>query len=162
MYAIRSYYVVLLALAVALLLYFQFLSIRLTGLTLLPPLFAFICTLGSLRLLGRPLDIPALMLSIIILGMGVDYAIYMVRGCQWYGSIDHPDHILVRSTVFLAGSSTLIGFGVLCGAEHSLLRSVGIVSLLGIFYSLAGSFLLAWFWYWKPWLRRIQSLSELC
>lgn len=140
----------LLALAVALLLFFQFLSWRLTGLTLLPPLFAFICTLGSLHLIGHPLDIPGLMLSIIILGMGVDYSIYMVRGCQWYGSIDHPDHMLVRSTVFLAGSSTLIGFGVLCGAEHSLLRSVGIVSLLGIFYSLAGSFLLL-----PPLLRRV-------
>jgi SAM-dependent methyltransferase len=36
----------------------------------------------------------------------------------------------------------MIGFGVLCFAEHSLLRSIGISSLLGIFYSLAGSFLL--------------------
>ncbi|MGD9950476.1 MAG: methyltransferase domain-containing protein [Desulfobulbus sp.] len=146
---------VLLALAVALLLFFQFLSWRLTGLTLLPPLFAFICTLGSLHLIGHPLDIPGLMLSIIILGMGVDYSIYMVRGCQWYGSVDHPDHILVRSTVFLAGSSTLIGFGVLCGAEHSLLRSVGIVSLLGIFYSLAGTFLLL-----PPLLRHVFRYKE--
>jgi SAM-dependent methyltransferase len=42
----------------------------------------------------------------------------------------------------MAGSSTLIGFGVLAFAEHSLLKSIGITSLLGIGYSLLGTFLL--------------------
>jgi predicted RND superfamily exporter protein len=42
----------------------------------------------------------------------------------------------------LASTSTLIGFGVLCLAEHALLRSAGITSLLGIGYSLTGAFVL--------------------
>ena len=36
----------------------------------------------------------------------------------------------------------LIGFGVLCFAEHSTLRSVGIISLCGIGYSFLGTILL--------------------
>ena len=126
----------------SLLLFFFYLDLRLTLLTLTPVIFAYICTLGTLRLIGHPLDIPALMLSIIILGMGVDYSIFCVRAHQRYRDIDHPRYALVRSTVFLAGASTLIGFGVLCFAQHSLLRSIGITSLLGIGYSLLGAFLL--------------------
>jgi len=114
----------------------------LTVLTMLPPAFAYICTLGTLKLIGHPLDIPALMLSIVILGMGIDYAIFCVRAHQRYRVVSHPTYVQVRSSVFLAGTSTLIGFGVLSFAEHSLLRSIGITSLLGIAYSLLGTFLL--------------------
>jgi predicted exporter/SAM-dependent methyltransferase len=133
---------ILLALSLVLLLFFFYLNLTLTVLTLLPVIFAYICTLGTLRLLHHPLDIPGLMLSIIILGMGIDYSILCVRAHQRYRDVSHPSYGLVRSAVFLAGSSTLIGFGVLCFAEHSLLRSIGITSLLGIGYSLLGAFLL--------------------
>jgi SAM-dependent methyltransferase len=85
--------------------------------------------------------------------MGIDYAIYTVSGYQWYGDDRHPSFPLVGSTVFMAGASTLVGFGVLCFAEHSLLRSVGITSLCGIAYSLLGVFLLLpplLRWYFSP------------
>jgi SAM-dependent methyltransferase len=42
----------------------------------------------------------------------------------------------------MAAASTLIGFGVLSFAQHATLKSVGITSLLGIGYSLLGTFLL--------------------
>jgi SAM-dependent methyltransferase len=74
--------------------------------------------------------------------MGVDYAIYTVCSCQWYGTTDHPGHFLVRSAMLMAAASTFIGFGVLCFAQHATLKSVGITSLLGIGYSLLGTFLL--------------------
>ncbi len=133
---------VIIAASVALLLFFFYLNIQLTLLTLLPPFFAYICTLGTLKLLGHPLDIPSLMLSIVILGMGIDYSIFCVRAHQRYRDIHHPSYSLVCVTVFIAGTSTLIGFGVLCVAEHSLLKSIGLTSLLGIGYSLLGTFLL--------------------
>ncbi len=130
------------AVSVVLLLYFFYLDLRLTLLTLLPPVFAYICTLGTLNLLGQPLDIPALMLSVVILGMGIDYSIFCVRAHQRYREKTHPSYGLVHVAVFIAGSSTLIGFGVLSIAEHSLLKSIGITSLLGIGYSMLGTFLL--------------------
>ncbi len=125
------------------------LSLRLTALTLLPPFFAFVCTLGTLKLMGQPLDIPALMLAIVIFGMGDDYAVYTVYGYQWYRRAEHPSYLLVRTTVFMAATSSLIGFGVLLFAEHSLLRSVGLIAVLGIGYSLMGASLLL-----PPLLRR--------
>ncbi len=126
---------------VALLLFF-FASWQLTLITLLPPLFSYVCPLGTMKLIGHPLDIPGLMLSIVILGMGIDYSIFFVRAHQRYRNSVHPAFGRIRMAVFMAGTSTIIGFGVLCLADHSLLRSIGITSLLGIGYSLLGAFLL--------------------
>ncbi len=127
---------------IALMLLLYFLNWRLTLLTLLPLVFAFICTLGTLNIIGHPIDIPGLMLTVVILGLGVDYSIYTVCGRQRYGSNDHESYVLVRSAVVLSAVSTLIGFGVLCFAEHSTLRSVGITSLCGIGYSFLGTILI--------------------
>ena len=132
----------IIAISIVLLLLLFFASWQLTIITLLPPLFSYICTLGTMKLIGHSLDIPGLMLSIVILGMGIDYSIFFVRAHQRYRDPAHPSFTLVRMAVFMAGASTLIGFGVLCLAEHSLLRSIGITSLLGIGYSLLGAFLL--------------------
>lgn len=132
----------IIAVSIVLLLLLFFSSWQLTLLTLTPVIFAYICTLGSLHLIGHPLDIPSLMLSIVILGMGIDYSIFTVRAHQRYGDINHPSYALVRTAVFMAGASTLIGFGVLCFADHALLKSIGITSFFGIAYSLLGTFLL--------------------
>ena len=132
----------IIAASVVVLTFFFYLNLQLTLLTLLPPFFAYICTLGTLKIIGHPLDIPALMLSVVILGMGVDYSIFCVRAHQRYRDVNHPSYGLVRVAIFMAGGSTLIGFGVLAVAEHSLLKIIGITSLLGIGYSLLGTFLL--------------------
>jgi SAM-dependent methyltransferase len=42
----------------------------------------------------------------------------------------------------MAAASTLIGFGVLLFADHSLLKSAGFTSFLGIFFSVVGAFVL--------------------
>jgi predicted exporter len=117
-----------------------FVDMRLTLIALLPVAFAFVSTLGTLHLLGRPLDIPSLMLAIVVFGMGIDYSLFLVRAYQRYGDPDHPHFVLIRTSVFLAAASTMVGFGALCTAEHGMLRSVGITSLLGIGYSFIGAF----------------------
>lgn len=131
---------VVIGFSITLLLFFFFLNVRLTLICLAPVLFALVCTLGSLKLIGHPLDIPALMLAIVVLGMGIDYALFLVRAYQRYGGTDHPAFGRIKLAVVMASASTLIGFGVLCLAEHALLRSAGITSLLGIGYSLIGAF----------------------
>lgn len=126
--------------SVVALLLLLFLDLRVTLIALLPVFFALVCTLGTLHLIGHPLDIPALMLSIVILGMGIDYSLFFVRAYQRYAGNVHPSYELIRMAVFMAAASTLVGFGALCLAEHSILRSVGLMSLLGIGYSLIGAF----------------------
>jgi len=133
--------VLIIGISIAVILSVFFRNWKLTLAALTPVSFAFICTLGTLRLMGRPLDIPALMLSIVVLGMGIDYALFFVLSYRRYREESNPFLGLIRLAVFLASVSTVIGFAALCFAEHSLLRSAGISSLLGICYSLAGTFI---------------------
>jgi predicted exporter/SAM-dependent methyltransferase len=139
----------LIAPAIFILLLVFFFDAGLSLIAMVPVVFAMVCTLGTLTLAGRSLDIPSLMLAPIILGMGIDYALFLVRSYQRYGRADHPSFTLIRSAVIMTSTSTLIGFGVLVFARHSLLRSAGITSLLGIGYSALGAFLLL-----PPLLRR--------
>ncbi len=130
------------AASVVVLLLFFYLDATLTAVSLLPIGFALVCTLGTLKLLGRPIDIPGLMLSIVVVGMGIDYSLFFVRSFQRYGSLEHPSFSRIRLAVFMAGASTLIGFGVLCLSRHTLLKSAGITSFLGIGYAMIGAFLI--------------------
>jgi len=145
----------IIGLSVVILLLFYFVDIPLTVIALMPVVFSLICTLGTLKLLGRPLDIPALMLAIIVIGMGIDYSLFFVRAHQRYDDAGHPYAGLIRMTVFLAGTSTMIGFGVLSMARHSLLRSAGATLLLGIGYALIGAFVIL-----PPLLTRLKRARQ--
>ncbi|MDF1592782.1 MAG: MMPL family transporter [Desulfobacterales bacterium] len=132
----------IISISVVLLLLLFFLDLKLTLAALLPIGFAFISTLGTLTLMGRPLDIPGLMLSVIIIGMGIDYSLFFIGAYQRYADPLHPSYGLIRLAVFMASASTIIGFGILCTAEHTLLRSAGLTSLLGIGYAAIGAFVI--------------------
>ncbi len=126
------------------------LDLRLTLISLAPTLFSLICTLGTMKLMGQQPGIPAIIVVVIIIGMGTDYALYLVRAHQRYMDETHPSVGLIRLTVFLSAVSTMIGFGVLGIADHALLRNAGITLLLGIGYSFAGTALIV-----PPLLRKV-------
>jgi predicted exporter len=127
---------------VVLILLLAYLNVYLSVIALLPVLFAMICTLGSLRLLGMPLDFPALILTIMILGEGLDFSNYVVTAYQRYGRESHQFFPMIRSAVLVNSGSTMVAFGVLAISQHTLLRSAGITSLMAVSYSMMGTFLL--------------------
>lgn len=117
-----------------------FLDWRLSLAVLAPVAFALVATLGTLKIIGHPLDIPGIMLWIVVMGMGIDYSIYYTCTYQRYPSEDAPAVQTIKTAIFLAAATTFIGFGVLAVAGHALLRSIGVVSLLGIGYALVGTY----------------------
>ncbi len=119
--------------------FFYLLDWQLTLIGLLPTLFALICTLGTLNLLGEPLGIPTLMVAVVVIGMGSDYAFYLVRSYQRYTDEDHPSLGLIRLSIFLCFATTFMGFGALAVSGHALLRNAGIALALGIGYSFIGA-----------------------
>jgi predicted exporter/SAM-dependent methyltransferase len=129
-------------LGIILVVFLFFLDWRLSLIVLAPVAFSLVSTLGTLKLLGHPVDIPGIMLWIVIMGMGIDYGIYYVCAYQRYLDERHPFMGLIRQAMFLAGTTTLIGFGVLVFARHAVLQSIGLTSFLGIGYSLVGAFLI--------------------
>jgi SAM-dependent methyltransferase len=119
--------------------FFYLLDWQLTLIGLLPTLFALICTMGTLRLLGESLGIPTLMVAVVVIGMGSDYAFYLVRSYQRYTDEDHPSLGLIRLSIFLCFTTTFMGFGALAVSGHALLRHAGIALALGIGYSFIGA-----------------------
>lgn len=117
-----------------------FLDWALALIVLAPIVFALAATLGTMKIIGHPLDIPSIMLWVVIMGMGIDYSIYYVCFYQRYRDDNHPAMNIIRMAMFLAAFTTLIGFGVLAAARHSLLHSIGLTSLLGIGYSIGGAY----------------------
>jgi len=112
---------------------------RLTLIALLPTAFSLICTIGTLRLCGQTLGIPVIIVSAVVIGMGTDYALYLVRAYQRYMKEDHPSVRLIRLSIFLSFATTFIGFGVLALSGHALLKSAGLALALGIGYSYFGT-----------------------
>ena len=125
---------------------------QLTLLGLLPMFFALICTLGTLNLMGQPLGIPTLMVAVVVIGMGTDYALYLVRAHQRYLHDDHPSLGLIRLSVLLSFATTFVGFSVLALSGHALLKNIGIALALGIGYSFVGAVTIT-----PPLLKRLLS-----
>jgi predicted exporter len=123
-----------------LILFFFFLDWQLLLLSLTPLVFSLIATLGTMGILGLPLSIPSLMLAPILVGLGMDYGLYLVRSYQRFGTALHPNSRAFRVAILLGGFSTLIGTGSLAMSEHPVLKAAGISTFLGIFYAMIGTF----------------------
>lgn len=119
--------------------FFYFLDWKLTLLGIAPTVFALVCTLGTLKLLNQPLGIPTLMVAVVIIGMGTDYALYLVRTCQRYCNEDNVPQGLIRLSVTLSFATTFCGFGVLALCDNPILKSAGLSLALGIGYSFIGA-----------------------
>jgi predicted exporter/ubiquinone/menaquinone biosynthesis C-methylase UbiE len=119
--------------------FFYLLDWQLTLIGILPTLFALICTIGTLNLLGEPLGIPTLMVAVVVIGMGSDYAFYLIRSYQRYKDEDHPSLGLIRLSILLCFATTFMGFGALALSGHALLKNAGITLALGIGYSFIGA-----------------------
>jgi len=131
--------IVIVGLSVLLLILLFFADITLTLVALSPILFSMACTLGTLHLLNLPLNFAGLMLSVVVIGMGIDYSLYLIRAYQRYRDESHPFQNHIRMTIFLAAASTLIGFGALSTGEHNLMKDIGLFLVLGIGFALMGT-----------------------
>ena len=130
--------------------FLYFLDWQLTLISMAPTLFALVCTLGTLNLIGQPLSIPTLMVSVVVIGMGTDYALYLARSYQRYLDEDKSSLGLIRLSVFLSFATTFLGFGVLALSDNAMLRSAGLGLSLGIGYSFLGAVTIT-----QPMLKRI-------
>lgn len=140
----------------ALIVFLFFLDWKLTVISLLPTALSLLFTFGTLNILHQPAGIPIIMVTIVVIGMGTDYALYLVRAYQRYLGGSDPGLGLIRLSVLLSFATTVIGFGVLAFARHNLLKSAGLGLTLGIGYSFLFSAVLL-----PPVLKKIFAPVEL-
>jgi uncharacterized protein len=111
---------------ILLLLALLFRDIKKVLLSLIPVVTGMIFMFGVMSLLNIPFNIFNIISTILIIGLGVDYGIFMV--CKCSEDYEHD----TDTAVLLSGLTTVTGFGALIFARHPALHSIGITVLLGI------------------------------
>jgi uncharacterized protein len=81
---------------------------------------------GFMGAFGYPVNLFNVVASILIIGLGVEYGIFMVSRLG-----QEKDRVTERA-VLLSSLTTLVGFGSLSFARHPALNSIGLAVLLGI------------------------------
>jgi len=89
----------------------------------------------SLKLLGVPLNLFNVLAFPLVLGVGVDYGIYVVIAMRQEGDLQRNLATVVKP-VLLAGLCTTAGFGSLGLAANPALRGLGVVCALGVAWCL--------------------------
>ena len=95
-------------------------------LVLVPVVTGLVCMLGIMGMLGLEFNIFNIAATILIIGLCVDYGIFMV--CRLTEGSSHA----ANRAVLVSGLTTLAGLGALALARHPSMHSIGITVLLGI------------------------------
>jgi uncharacterized protein len=95
-------------------------------LSLVPVVTGMVFMFGVMSLLKISFNIFNIISSIIVIGEGVDFGIFMVTRSS--GAYSHD----TDTTVLLSGFTSITGFGALIFARHPALHSIGLTVLLGI------------------------------
>jgi len=128
LYQTRTSQLVLLGvLGVLILLALRYRDVPRTLAAFLPSVLAAAVTLAVLALLGRPLDLVALAALLMVISMGVDYGVFLVDASE----SEHERTVALLS-VFLAATTTVLGFGLLALSAHPMLSIIGITATVGM------------------------------
>ncbi len=118
--------------AIVLILLLFFRNIELTLLTVTPIAITWLLTLGLMGVFGIEFTIFNVIITTFIFGLGVDYSIFMTNALvkdYTYGSKDISTY---KTSILLSVITTILGVGVLIFAKHPALRSISVLSLIGI------------------------------
>jgi predicted exporter len=101
-------------------------------LIMLPPVLAAVVTVSIFGYLGHPFHLIHMLMLLLILGMGVDFTIFIVES-----PVDDSPTTLLAMT--LSTLSTLLSFGLLGLSGQAVLQAIGFTVLIGV----TGALLLA-------------------
>ncbi len=93
---------------------------------LLPVVSGLLFMFGVMGWWGLEFNLFNVVATILIIGLGVDYGIFMV--CKLSEGYDHD----TDRAILVSGLTTIAGFGALVLAGHPALHSIGVTVLLGI------------------------------
>jgi len=119
-------------LIVFLIILISFGRIELTVVTYVPMLVSWVWTLGIMGILGIEFTIFNVVITTFIFGLGIDYSIFITRGLLDEFKTGERNLNSFKTSIFLSAITTISGVGVLIFAAHPALRSIAVVSVVGI------------------------------
>lgn len=97
-----------------------------------PMALSWLWTLGVMGLLGIKFNIINIIISTFILGLGIDYSIFIMSGLidEYAKGVKHLASY--KTSIFLSAFTSITGIGALIFAEHPALKSVAALSIIGM------------------------------
>ncbi|MCK5168477.1 MAG: MMPL family transporter, partial [Bacteroidales bacterium] len=117
---------------VFLILLLSFGRIELALLTFIPMSISWIWTLGIMGIFGIKFTIFNIIITTFIFGLGIDYSIFIMRGMLQEYKYGVKNLNSYKTSIFLSAVTTITGIGVLIFAKHPALKSMALLSIIGI------------------------------
>ncbi len=127
-------------LAVLFILWFFFRRIELVIISAIPIAITGLVTAGLMGLFNIPLNIFSTIVCTLIFGHGVDFSIFMTSALQKEYTTGKNELQTYRTSILLAVLTTILAIGALVFAKHPALKSISLVSLIGVFAALVITF----------------------
>lgn len=102
-------------------------SVRTAVIALVPAVTGVIWLAGAVSLLGMKLNVTNLIAGIVVVGLCIDYGIFVAYACA--GRLDAG----AVTSVSLSAATTVVGAGALLFARHPALFSIGVTLVAGVF-----------------------------
>ncbi|HEY0608388.1 MAG TPA: MMPL family transporter, partial [Chitinophaga sp.] len=123
--------------------------IELALITFIPMLISWIWILGIMGMFDIKFNIVNIILSTFIFGLGDDYSIFTMDGLLQQYRSGKQQLSSFRSSIFFSAITTILGLGVLIFAQHPSLRSIALISIIGIgCVVLISQVLIPWLFNW--------------
>ncbi len=119
-------------LAVFIILLIFFRRVELALISMIPIVLTGLVTAGAMYFLGIEFNIFSTIVTTLILGIGIDFSIYMTSGLQHEFTTGKEVLKTYRTSILLAVITTVLALGALIFAEHPALKSISLSSLIGI------------------------------
>ncbi|MCC7029832.1 MAG: methyltransferase domain-containing protein, partial [Chitinophagaceae bacterium] len=107
--------------------------IEIALISFIPMVITWICILGLMAILHVEFNIINIIISTLIFGLGDDYSIFITDGLIEKYKFGTSKINSIKTSIFLSALTTVIGLGILIFAKHPALRSIALVSVIGIF-----------------------------
>ncbi len=106
--------------------------IELTILTFLPMAISWVIILGLMALFGIKFNIVNIILATFIFGIGDDFSIFIMDGLLQEYKNGRKVLGAHKTAIFFSAFTAIVGMGVLIFAEHPALKSIALISVLGL------------------------------
>lgn len=106
--------------------------IELTLVSFIPMLISWVWILGIMGMAGIQFNIINIIVSTLIFGLGDDYSLFIMDGLLQEYKTGKKNLSSFKSSIILSAVTTIAGLGVLIFAKHPALRSIALISIIGI------------------------------
>ncbi len=106
--------------------------IELGFITFIPILLSWVWTMGIMAITGIKFNIFNIIISSFITGLGIDYSIYIMQGMVQGIKGNDKNLLSYKTCILISVMISISGTGVLILAKHPALKSIALISIIGL------------------------------